>query len=353
MVSGTTSTGSDAGSSAPGSTPGPSRPPVEARRPLYDVLTLAGGVVLAYLLLGLWYAWWRPDPSFLQFSSTVGGLLGVGSLVALTSERGRGLLKRLFPQERHPRRVCAVVWLLALCAALLVFAGSPVATRFFNRRGAARLEAGETSAAASDFRRAASLSPRDARTHYNLGNAYELLHDDEQAIEEYQRSLELDDTFWPVHNNLGRLFLDASDDAQAALRVLLEGQRRASDPLGEAVIGKNIARAYLESNLPHAALSTLEDVNVALQELQASGQAVEVYLTEALRIKALAWQALGQMGDAESAWQDCLGYALAVAESRSCNDGASRLPPECADAIRWAADAREHLAELTEEEPSS
>lgn len=80
-------------------------------------------------------------------------------------------------------------------------------------------------------------------------------------------SLELADDFWPAYNNLGRLYLRAQSDPDAALATLLAGQRRADNPLGQAVIGKNVAWAYLERGLPRASLATLEQVITDLQEV--------------------------------------------------------------------------------------
>jgi hypothetical protein len=115
--------------------------------------------------------------------------------------------------------------------------------------------------------------------------------------------------------------------------------------LGRAVIGKNVAWAYLEKGLPRAALAGLDKAIADLRALQAQGKSVESYLADAHRLEALAWQALNRAADARHAWQDSLGYALAVAESEPCAAGASRPPPACLDALRWEAEAREWLAE--------
>ena len=157
-------------------------------------------------------------------------------------------------------------------------------------------------------------------------------------------SLELEDDFWPAHNNLGRLYIRAQGDPDAALATLLAGQRRADDPLGQAVIGKNIAWAYLEKGLPRASLRTLETVAEDLKTLQGEGLRVEIYMSEMHQLKALTHEALDRPIDARRAWQDSLGYALAVAESEACATGVSYPLPDCLNAIRWVAEAREWLA---------
>jgi tetratricopeptide (TPR) repeat protein len=309
--------------------------------------------VLVYHVLALWYRWLRPDPEFLSFVGGVVELVAIASLLGLQTEGGRRLvfrldqtlsLKRLLST---PKRICLFTWALAFLAALALYGGSPLAARLYNISGATALEDGRYSAATRYFRQAVSLSPREARAHYNLARAYEALNDNEKAIDEYQVALELDDDFWPAHNNLGRLYIRARGDPDAALTTLLVGQQQAGDPLGQAVIGKNIAWAYIEKGLPLAALATLDEVMVDLQDLRDQGESVEIYLAEAYRLQALAFYEVDSLEDARRAWQDSLGYALAVAESEVCVGDTSRPPPDCLDALRWAAEAREHLAVLT------
>ena len=81
---------------------------------------------------------------------------------------------------------------------------------------------------------------------------------------------------------------------------------------------------------------------VVITDLKAS---VEIYLAETHQLRAQAYKALAQPTDARREWQDSLGYALAVAESERCAADVSRIPPDCLDAIRWVAEARELLAE--------
>lgn len=325
-------------------------PPTDRTSRLWDWLTFFALAFIIYHILALWYRWLRPDPEFLDFTTGVTELLAIASLLGLQTERGRQLALRfddslaLGRLLNSPRRICATAWLAAGMLALLLYVGSPQAAQYFRRQGVAALEDGSYSTAIKHFRQALSLAPGNARTHYNLANAYEDLHDYEQAIVEYQISLELDDDFWPTHNNLGRLHIRAQNDPDVALATLLAGQRRADDPLGQAVIGKNIAWAYLEKGLPRASLTTLEKVAQNLKTLQGQGVSVEIYLAEMHQLKAQAHEALDQPTDARRAWQDSLGYALAVAESESCAAGVSHLPPDCLNALRWVTEAREWLA---------
>jgi tetratricopeptide (TPR) repeat protein len=338
-------------SSAPAAVDPVPTPETDPSRRRWDWLIFIGLAALLYYFLAVWYRWLRLDSDFLDFVNQVVGLLAIASLLGLQTERGSKLAIRIddtFGLGRFlnsPRRICAVIWLAAGVFALILYVGSPQAGRFYRHQGLAALDAGHYSLASRKFQQAVNQVPKDARTHYDLASAYEALHDYEQAIAEYQIALDLDDEFWPVYNNLGRLLMQTEDDADAALAMLLAGQRRADDPLGQAVIGKNIARAYLEKELPRASLSTLEGVRHNLKTLQDQGLSVEIYLAETYQLAALAHEALEQPTEARRAWQDSLGYALAVAESEACTASELRPPPDCLDAISWVAEAREQLAE--------
>ena len=320
---------------------------------LWEWLTFLALAVLVYHLLALWYRWLRPDPDFLAFSTGVAELLAIASLLGLQTERGRKLvfnlddLLGLGRVLKSRRRICLAACLVAFVSVMLLYVGSPVAANRLRHQGLDALEDGGYSTAIAKFRRAASLAPHHAPTHYNLAAAYEAVHDYERAIAEYQAALALDDQFWPVYNNLGRLHIRALDDPDAALATLQAGQRRATDPLGVSVIGSNVAWAYLEKGLPRAALAELEQVTGDLDGLRRQGQSVEIYLARAYQLEALAHQALEDPSEARRAWQDCLGYALAVAESAACSAGGPRLPPDCLDAFRYVAEAREELAKGT------
>ena len=331
------------------------RPSVGTEQPrkLWDWLTFLALAVLVYHVLALWYRWLRPDPDFLAFSTGVAELLAIASLLGLQTERGRKLVIRLdgllgLGRVLNSRwRICLAACLVAGLSVIFLYVGSPVAANQLRRQGLDALEDGSYSTAIAKFQRAASLVPRHAPTHYNLAAAYEAVHDYEQAIAEYQTALELDDEFWPVYNNLGRLHIRARGDPDAALATFQAGQQRATDPLGATVIGNNIAWAYLEKGLPRASLSELEQVIDDLEAQQRQGESVEIYLAGAYQLEAMAHQALENASDARRGWQDSLGYALAVAESAACSTDEPRVPPDCLDAFRLVAEAREELARGT------
>lgn len=330
--------------------------PQAVEHPFWDWFTLLALGVLVYHILALWYRWLRPDPDFLGFSASVAELLAIASFIGLQTERGQVVADQvdnviaLRGVLRTPQRTSFAVWAIALLAALVLYVGSPQAAALYRQRGVEALEQGQFSVAIRKFNQAISLLPSDARAHYNLASAYESLNQAEQAIDEYQLALELEQSFWPTYNNLGRLYLTSKHDPDAALAVLFSGQLQTETPLGEAVIGKNIAWAYMEKGLPRTALSALEDVLQELQALWAQGQSVEAYLAEANRLMAMTQMQLNNFTQAKSAWQDSLGYSLALIESEACASEGEQPPPDCLEAARWIAEAREGLAILVEGE---
>ena len=321
------------------------RPP---SHPAWGVLTLLALAPSIYCVLVLWYRWLRPDPQFLAFSSSIAQLLALASLLGVQTDWGRQVADRFVQavnQRRHwqvPWRVCLYAWLLAGVLVLALFLSVLVA-RLYNSRGAAALETGQYSAAATAFRQAVSLAPSNARAHYNLGNAYEELHDFDQAIGEYQHALELDDGLVAAYNNLGRLFVRARHDPDASLLTLLAGLAQVQDPLGRAVLWKNVGQAYLDKELPQAALSSLTEAAAGLETLAQIGVNVSIYQAETYRLTAMVWLSLNRVGEAERAWAACRGHALAVGDSQACVVPSGPKMTDCLNAAIWAAEAREYL----------
>jgi tetratricopeptide (TPR) repeat protein len=279
------------------------------------------------------------------------GLLAIASFLGLQTERGRSLVigidERLAVGRllRDSRNAFGITAATALLAMMILYVGSPQAAVLYRRRGVSALEVGHYSQAIRALRQAASLDPDNARTHFNLASAYETIYDYDHAEAAYQLALELDDQFWPAYNNLGRLYLEGAQDARAALAVLLAGQHQTTDPLGQAVIAKNIGWAYLEMGWPHASLSSLDEARSGLLILLAAGDGVDIYLAEVYRLEAKAQAAIGDANEARRAWQDSLGFSLSVAESLTCASAGSSLPADCTDATWWAVEAREWLTE--------
>ena len=316
---------------------------------VWNAGTLLGLGLLVYHLLALWYRWLRPDPEFLAFSASVAELLAIASFIGFQTESGRdiaGQIDDVIPLRillGTPRRAFATAWSGAILTGLILYIGSPTAARYYREQGAEALETGAYSEAIRSFQQAISLDPKEARAHFNLASTYETLHEEEKAIAEYQIALELENDFWPSYNNLGRLFLEARGRPDAALAVLLAGERQAESDLGRAVLGKNQAWAYLEKDFPITTLDILEGVEELFRKLWDEGASVEIYLAEVNRLQAIAYSQSNDEVSAGSAWQDSLGFALAVASSPACTQTGIQTPPDCLDAQQWIAEAREIL----------
>jgi Flp pilus assembly protein TadD len=94
------------------------------------------------------------------------------------------------------------------------------AAKYFNNRGQDRFQKGDIKAALGDYKWATRLSPGYAAAHYNLADTYEEIPDYDKAVNEYQRAIDADPTFYPAYNNLSRLYILRRKDCGAALRLL-------------------------------------------------------------------------------------------------------------------------------------
>ena len=332
--------------------------------PLVKALTLLGLILFIDCFLRLWYYGWSYNPGFLDFTANVATLVAIIPLLGLQTEWGRhviGELIQIIPLNRwwrqSPEGVCLVLWLLVALMYGGLDRGYPYLARKANIDGAQALRDGDYSVALDEFRWAVSLSPEDAQAHYNLGNTYQALHDNESAISAYRLALAEDDKLWPAYNNLGQLYLSALDDPDAALLILHAGltKVKVNDPPWKAVLRKNIGWAYLEKGQPHAALSELQAATEKLECLNDDKKAnFWIYLTETYRLTALTYETLAQENperaeadrwqqEAQQAWIESEAYAQAILTSSLCQSEDTLASFECLNARLWASEARERL----------
>jgi len=307
----------------------------------------------AYYLLLLWYRWLRPDPEFLAFTVNVVQLVAfvftLVSFLGLQFNAGRALARRLVQWARaHWRqhtslRLVVVLWSFTAMVSAAFYLGTPWAADMYNRRGLAAFEQGQYSAAVHDFRQAISLAPNYAAAHFNLANTYELLYDYDHAIIEYQVALEQDDSLWPAYNNLGRLYLRARQDPDAALALFLAGLQRTKSDLGRAVLHKNIAQAYIYKGLTQRALEELQEARVILNQLAVQGRTVAFYQAQTYRLQALIYEEQHDHTRARQAWASVQGYALAVLASEECAHTPGSMSVDCLNAHIWLSEAEERL----------
>lgn len=93
------------------------------------------------------------------------------------------------------------------------------ATDYYHRKGIDAL-ARNHAQAEQYFRRALSFDPDYAEAHYSLGTALEKLFRYEEAIDAYQRAIQIDEYFFAPYNNLARLYLLTEEDYTRALAIL-------------------------------------------------------------------------------------------------------------------------------------
>jgi tetratricopeptide (TPR) repeat protein len=332
---------------------------------LWSVTTLILLLLFVGYTIPIWFRWARPDPELLSFSANLVGIIALVSLLGLQTKWGGDVAQALWarlsqrwPWFKDKRTGFVVCLLLATIAILGFYRGLPSLAHFHNQRGLTAQEAGQFTTAAEAFRRAVSLSPRQASYHFNSGSAYERLGNFDQAITEYQRALDLDDCLWPAYNSLGVIYIMQKSSPDAALTLLLAALTRtqgtcatrvatpAEQSLAAGIIRKNIAWAYLEKGLPQNALAELGKAEVALNDYEASGDnagGVAIYRAETLRLAALAHATLANEMEAKQAWAGSEGFARAVIASDACRERSSLANVYCLNAQIWANEAQERL----------
>ncbi len=306
------------------------------RSALWGWVVLVATILLFLFGVGFLYRLFRPGDEFWGFSANVAQLVSLIALLGLQTEQGREQFKTM-----SWRWAALGLLLMAIVVVVFIWGPRPAAYQL-NVVGVEALDRGNLATALERFQAAVGLDPRNAKAHFNLGDAYEATGDFEQAIVQYRRALELDDKLAPAYNNLGRLYLRDRRDTGSALEVLLAGLANTEDPLVRAVLRKNIGWAYLEKGLFTTALAELDRAD---EELTAQPN-VMLYQAEVDRLKALAYGAHGEQGQAKASWTDCLGHAQAIVESDTCQQVTGRASADCINAQVWAAEARERMESL-------
>ena len=84
---------------------------------------------------------------------------------------------------------------------------------------------------------------------------------------------------------------------------------------GEAVMNKNLARAYMDGGLSLTALDVLDETIVNFHPFGKRDKRQSIYLAECYQLQARIYYKWGMKTTAQRSWQDSLGFALSVAES--------------------------------------
>lgn len=228
-------------------------------------------------------------------------------------QNGSSVITRLTPGPKWA--VAASGLVLALIFSMVCI--SPKVARSLNNRGIQHQQKGEIRAAIQDYRWALRFSPGNAAVHYDLGDAYEEIPDYGRALEQYQRAIDLDPSFYPAYNNLSRLYILRRKDYGTALRLL---DRALSMDPQEASVKYTIHKNYGWANLELGQLFQAEE-NLKL----AAGLQPERGSAHCLLAKTLT--AEGKLTDTAPEWELCLAYS-----------GQAEVEPE------WRNEAQENLA---------
>ncbi len=98
----------------------------------------------------------------------------------------------------------------AICAAFLLFQAVD-----YNAEGMKALEAGKYQEAADDFTKAVAADGKDYYAHFNLAQAYGLLHRNAEGIAEYRAVLELKPGLYEAELNEGILLMRQNEPGEA------------------------------------------------------------------------------------------------------------------------------------------
>jgi DNA-binding winged helix-turn-helix (wHTH) protein/Tfp pilus assembly protein PilF len=194
----------------------------------------------------------------------------------------------------------AVVFFV-IAAAVLVFGYARLfrLARYYNNLGVVNQQRGDLPAAIRDYQWALRFKPDYPEAHYNLADAYEEIPDYVRALDEYQRAIDGDPTFYPAYNNLSRLYILRQKDYVAALRLL---DHAVSFPPKEASVQYTLYKNYGWANLELGQLGQAEqNLRFAISLDSQRGSA------HCLLAKVL--DARGKQREALSEWESCLAYS--------------------------------------------
>ncbi len=171
--------------------------------------------------------------------------------------------------------------------------------RYYNNRGVVHQQNQDIRAAIADYEWALRFSSGYAEAHYNLGDTYEEIPDYDKAMEQYQRAVDADPTFYPAYSNLSRLYIMRQRDYGAAMRLLDRAlSMQPQEPAVQYSLHKNYGWANFE----------LGHLGQAEQNLrQADGLDPRRGSAHCLLAKVLEKQ--GRATDALPEWESCLAYS--------------------------------------------
>ena len=127
---------------------------------------------------------------------------------------------------------------------------SPNKFRPYNNLGEAYAAEGEDDRAIEEYKKAIELNPKAERVLYNLGNVYSRKGEVSAAIDAYTRTVEINPSYAKAYNNLGSLYLNNGDYEKAKEEFLKAIKIEPRFPQAY----NNLGNAYSKSGMPSKAI---------------------------------------------------------------------------------------------------
>lgn len=173
--------------------------------------------------------------SFAVISQSVLTLLTVGGVLTEAGRKGIektlarfGIKSYLWQETKFGLSALLLLSLICFKASL------PEIANYYNNRALERYRASEWDNAISDYERAISLDPDNAKVHYNLGRLYEQVRDVSKAQAEYRLAIRGNISI--AYNDLAQLYLRENKPGEAM--SLLFKARDLEPKVGERILSK-------------------------------------------------------------------------------------------------------------------
>jgi tetratricopeptide (TPR) repeat protein len=125
----------------------------------------------------------------------------------------------------------ALILLFSLCPVGVAESKANSSFQFHQFKGIEANNYGRYADAVDHLKRAMSLNPGIAETHFELAFAYDNLNQQDLAIKNYETGLKINPNFIPAYIMLAKAYVTEDGDLGKALRVAREAKRR--DPESE------------------------------------------------------------------------------------------------------------------------
>jgi tetratricopeptide (TPR) repeat protein len=275
---------------------------------LWNAVTVAFLVPSLSLVVDISSRFLSAEPGFIgSFAIVTQSVLTLLTAGSTLTEAGQRAVEKVFSRLKIPahwRQEGKLTVSGLLFLGLLGFRGClPQISGYYNQQGLENYVAGEWSSAMSDYERALSLDPDNAKAHYNLGRLYEDLQEFEKARTQYRLAAQGD--LIAGYNDLARLYIREQKFSEAASLLLYGLEKVEQDDELKYALWKNLGWARLK---------------------QKRYAEAETYLTEAINLenipafqdsrpaaaRCLFARVLEEKSDERSAlreWEACLAYA--------------------------------------------